>query len=120
MPDYLRALNNLLPGLLFTLLVDERIKSLFGAESKKEWELIQKQLGSAGYRARKPDVIEKTFRVVHLAACLVALLGHDGQQVFWMTDKDSISEGEQGARDTLDLFARGLESTREKVCRFVK
>ena len=109
LPDYLKALNNLLPGVLFTLLVDTRVGSLFGAESKEEWESIQKQLDDAGYQPRKRDVIEKTLRIVHLAACLVGLLGHDGQKVFWMTDEDSISAGEQRARDTLSLFARALQ-----------
>ena len=112
LPDYLRALNNLLPGLLFTLVVDKRIKSLFGAESRQDREFVRRLLEDAGLGRRKPDVNEKAMRVVHLAA----LLAHDGQKIFWMTDNDAISEGEQGALDTLRMFARALGIyTREGV-----
>ncbi len=116
LPDYLRALNNLLPGLLFTLVVDKRIKSLFGAESRQDREFVRRLLEDAGLGRRKPDVNEKAMRVVHLAALLAGLLAHDGQKIFWMTDNDAISEGEQGALDTLRMFARALGIyTREGV-----
>ena len=108
LPDYLKALNNLLPGLLFTLVVDKRIKSLFGVESRQDREFVQRLLEDAGLGTRKPDVNEKAMRVAHLAAFLAGLLAHDGQKIFWMTDNDAISEGQQGAGDTLRLFSRAL------------
>jgi len=34
LPDYLHALDNLLPGFLFTLAVDKRLITLFGPQEK--------------------------------------------------------------------------------------
>src|SRR6202007_2226541 len=45
-----------------------------------------------GYGAVNPKVGEKLFRIVHSIAFLVALLGHSGQKIFWMTDHDAIGE----------------------------
>ncbi len=109
LPDYLKALNNLLPGLLITVVVDKEIKSLFGIETKDDRYAVREQLKAAGFRSRKPAVIEKALRVTHMAAFLAGLLAHDGQKIFWMTDNDAISEGERGASETLSLFARALE-----------
>ena len=109
LPDYLKALNNLLPGLLFTLVVDKEIKSLFGVETKDDREAVREHLRTAGFGSKKPDVIEKTLRITHMAAFLTGLLAHDGQKIFWMTDNDPISEGERGASETLSLFARAVE-----------
>ena len=108
LPDYLMALNNLLPGLLFTLVVDKRIKSLFGVETAADRQTVLQQLDAAGFQARKPDVLEKVFRIVHIAALLTGLLAHDKQQIFWMTDNDAISEGQRRATETLSLFTRAL------------
>ena len=110
LPDYLKALNNHLPGLLFTLVVDKRIKSLFGVESKEDRQTVLRQLEAAGFTTRKPDVLEKLFRIVHVAAFLAGFLGHDRQKIFWMSDNDAISEGQQRATETLSLFARVLET----------
>ena len=116
LPAYLERLNNLLPGLLLTVVVDRQIKSLFGAESREDWEIVQQQLEDAELGTRKPKVNEKALRVTHLAGMLCGLLAHDGQKVFWMTDKDPIAEGKEGARDTLALFARTLQMyTRQGV-----
>jgi len=116
LPDYLMALNNLLPGLLFTLVVDKKIKSLFGVETKDDREAVREHLMAVGFGSKKPDVIEKTLRITHMAALLAGLLAHDGQKIFWMTDNDPISEGKRGASETLSLFARAVEIyTREGV-----
>ena len=116
LPEYLKALNNLLPGLLFTLVVDRQIKSLFGADTRKGREIVQQQLEDAELGTRKPKVNEKALRVTHLAGMLAGLLAHDGQKVYWMTDDDSIAEGEERARDTLALFAWTLQMyTRQGV-----
>ena len=110
LPDYLTALNNLLPGLLFTLVVDKQISGLFGVDPKKDRSAILKQWKDTGFHARKPKVIEKLVHVVHVAAFLAGLLGHDRQKIFWMTDNDAISQNRQMARETLKIFAHVLET----------
>jgi hypothetical protein len=47
-------------------------------------------LEARGFGRRRPHVAEKVMRVVHTAAFLTALLGHEGQQIFWMSDHDAV------------------------------
>jgi hypothetical protein len=47
-------------------------------------------LEQRGFGERRPQVAEKMLRVVHTAAYLTALLGHEGQKIFWMSDHDAV------------------------------
>lgn len=90
LPAYLGALNGYVPGLLFTLVVDKRLLSLFGPQDRATTKALAKILDEKGLGQRTPAVAEKLLRVVHTAAYLVGLLGHEGQKIFWMTDHDAI------------------------------
>jgi hypothetical protein len=109
LPDYLNALN-LLPGFLFTLIVDKRVSSLFGPtrDRKSTREFITQTLETAGFGKRKPEVNEKLLRVIHIAAFLTGLLAHDGHKIFWMTDHDAIAATNEMHEKTLALFQRVL------------
>uniref|UniRef100_Q07TI0 DUF3800 domain-containing protein n=1 Tax=Rhodopseudomonas palustris (strain BisA53) TaxID=316055 RepID=Q07TI0_RHOP5 len=104
LPDYLAALNNLLPGFLFTLAIDRRLTSIFGAQGRETKEFIANALARADLGERKAEVNEKLLRIVHLTAFLVGLLAQDGQRIFWMTDHDSISPTPSMHEKTLRLF----------------
>ena len=112
LPDYL-ALLDMTPGFLLTLVVDKRVESLFelggGPRPSKR---VSTLLEAHGYGRRKPKVAEKLMRVADTIAFLTALLAHNGQKVFWMTDNDSIvqSQGSSSPHDdTLMLFQTLLE-----------
>jgi hypothetical protein len=90
LPAYLETLNGYVPGLLFTLVVDKRLKSVFGSSHKSTLETLAQMLEERGFGRRRPHVAEKVMRVVHTAAFLTALLGHEGQQIFWMSDHDAV------------------------------
>jgi hypothetical protein len=90
LPSYLETLNGYVPGLLFTLVVDKRLKSLFGSSHKSTPEALAQMLEERGFGKRRPHVAEKVMRVVHTAAFLTALLGHERQQIFWMSDHDAV------------------------------
>jgi hypothetical protein len=105
LPEYLNALD-LLPGFLFTLAVDKRLRSFFGPNEKSTRELIAKTLAEFGIANRKHSVNEKLLRVVHIAAFLTGLLAHDGQQIFWMKDHDSIAPSKETHAKMLALFQR--------------
>lgn len=92
MPQYLRLTNNYISGLVFTLVVDKGIPSLFGPGDRETQRIVADALEKRGYGSVRPKVAEKLFRVVHIIAFLLALLGHEGQKIFWMTDNDSIAE----------------------------
>jgi hypothetical protein len=103
LPRYLRLVDQYVSGLVFTLVVDKRIPSLFGPAP----EALQKAVATLqerGYGNVVPKVAEKLFRVVHITAFLVALLGHQGQKIFWMTDNDAIGETPEKHKELLAIL----------------
>jgi len=106
LPGYLAAADGL-PGFLCTIAVDKRIGSVFGNEQDVRRRLVA-ALGDSGLGERKPRVAEKVLRVVHLAAYLTVLLGHNGQNVFWMTDNDEICPTTAHHMQLLETFDRVL------------
>ena len=108
LPEHLAALNNLLPGFLFTLAADKQITSLFGPQEKSTKQFIAQTLEAHALGTRKPDLAEKLVRIVHIAAFFTALLVHNDQKIFWMTDHDAICANQELHQQTLALFQRVL------------
>lgn len=104
LPGYLDLLNGYVPGLLFTIVVDKRILSLFGPQDRSTGVALSERLEEQGFGKLKPQIAEKAFRVVHTAAFLTALLGHDGQKIFWMSDHDAICPDAKAHERLLALF----------------
>jgi hypothetical protein len=104
LPLYLDLLNGYVPGLLCTLVVDKRIVSLFGRQHRSTAVALSQQLEEKGVGTLKPPIAEKALRVVHTAAFLTALLGHEGQKIFWMSDHDAICPDLKAHRRLLALF----------------
>ena len=92
LPAYLGLTDQYISGLLFTLIVEKTIPSLFGPGDPETIRLMADALARTGYGAVTSKVAEKLFRIVHCIAFLIALLGHPGQKIFWMTDHDAIGE----------------------------
>ena len=92
LPAYLGLSDQYISGLLFTLVVDKTIPSLFGLGDPETLRRMAEALEQAGYGVVASKVGEKLFRIVHCIAFLVALLGRPGQMIFWMTDHDAIGE----------------------------
>lgn len=84
--DYLSALN-LIPGLLFTVVVEKEADSISPSEIKE----IVKTLKDNNMGEWKSGVVEKLLRICNISAYLVSLLIANGQKVFWMTDHDAIA-----------------------------
>jgi hypothetical protein len=104
LPSYLDTLNGYVPGLLFNLIVDKRIHSLFGPQDKGTGRALARLLEDKGIGGLKPRVAEKTLRVVHTAAYFTALLGHESQKIFWMSDHDAICANEEMHNRMLALY----------------
>ena len=104
LPDYLLTLDNYLPGFLLTLAVQKRVFEKSSSSSKEARNLLEEALNAIGVEGRKSRVNEKLARVVELVAFLTALLGKDGQKVFWMTDHDEISPTLAKHEETLKAF----------------
>jgi hypothetical protein len=104
LPAYLDLLNGYVPGLLFTVVVERRILSLFGPQDKSTGVALSGRLEQQGFGKLKPQIAEKAFRIVHTAAFLTALLGHEGQKIFWMSDHDAICTDTAAHERLLQLF----------------
>lgn len=105
--DFLAAADTL-PGFLCTLAVDKRISTLFGPHDKPQHERLALILEEYGLGGRKPREVEKLLRIVHMSAFLTALLAHDGQKIFWMSDNDSVCANPDQHHSMLKLFERVL------------
>ena len=97
LPSYLRLVDGFISGLLFTMVVDKSIPSLFGPSTPEHFQKLTSELAGRGFGAMTPKVAEKLFRVVHMIAFLIALLGHQGQKIFWILCKN-IGSGSSGSR----------------------
>jgi hypothetical protein len=75
LPPYLRLIDQYVLGLVFTLVVDKSIASLFGPPGPEALRQLATALEERGYGNVVPKVAEKLFRVVHTTAFLLALLG---------------------------------------------
>ena len=114
LPFYLDLLNGYVPGLLFTVVVDRRVLSLFGPQHRSTGVALSQRLEEQGFGKLKPHIAEKAFRVVHTAAFLTALLGHDGQKIFWMSDHDAICPDARAHERLLALFHNVLSLYTER------
>jgi hypothetical protein len=115
LPDYLAALDGLVPGFLCTLVVDKSLATLFGSP---EGSSLSQMPHSEGLGEWKPQVAEKLLRVVHLTAFLAALLTHEGQKIFWMSDHDAICPNDKRHFDLLSVFERVLRVYTRPGCAF--
>jgi hypothetical protein len=78
-------------GFYALVAIDKRIPTLFGPLNDPSVpDMLVKILDEYGARrTRKPREVEKLLRIVHMVAYLIALLGVDGQKIFWMSDHDA-------------------------------
>ena len=108
LPAYLRLTDQYISGLLFTLVVDKSIPSLFGPGDAETFGKMAEALEQTGYGALTDKVAEKLFRVVHCIAFLIALLVHPGQKIFWMMDHDAIGETPERHSKLLEILLKVL------------
>lgn len=107
LPAILKASDYLVNGVLFTLIVDKRVQTLFGNnphETKREIIRILKENGINNWH---PKISEKMLRIIHLISYFSKLLSLKGQKFFWMTDRDAIIENRLKS-DGLSKVMQGL------------
>jgi hypothetical protein len=107
LPEYLRAIDFLVVGILVTIIVDKRITTFFSTQENNLRELSEflekEELGSW-----KPAVAEKLFRIVHIISYFIGLLSKDGQKIFWMTDNDAIAPNREKHNLSINLLQKVL------------
>ncbi len=79
---------NTIPGLLFTIIVDKRIGSLFKKDAGSTIE-------PSNLVNWHPDTLERLLRMSHFGSTLLSGLSAPGQNVIWLTDEDDIVANSQ-------------------------
>lgn len=108
LPAYLNLTDRYISGLLFTLVVEKSIPSLFGPGDAETYAKMADALEQVSYGALTRKVAEKLFRIVHCIAFLLALLGHPDQKIVWMMDHDSIGETPERHTKLLEILLKVL------------
>lgn len=101
LPRFLKAADSI-PGLLFVLLIDKNIESLFQTSGKFP-------LDSENFKEFSHwnvDSFEKLMRVVHFASFFVAGLSAPYQDLLWFTDEDAIVPNDDRLYDVVEIFKR--------------
>lgn len=93
-----------LSGILFTIAIDNTIDTLF--EGKAPLDLNNPDFQA--FRSWKPKVLEKAFRIVHLAAFLAAGFSFPNQNILWFSDEDSIVANFSRLTQLTNIFASVL------------
>ena len=107
LPDYLRLLD-MITGFLFTVVIEKKIVSVFGENTRETRTKMAAALEDVGLGKWKPETAEKLGRVVHIGAFLATLLAELNQKIFWMTDNDNICANKEMHQAALALFERAL------------
>lgn len=105
---FLENLNNLVPGLLLTIVVDKQIHSLLGGVGPSAVRAHSRDLKDAGFGLWKPEVAEKMLRVFHMSSYLVSLFAKEGMKLFWMSDHDALFPGGRRSEDAKRLWLQIL------------
>lgn len=98
---FLRAANTL-PGVLFTLLVDKRIGSVFQADDKLD------DYGASLWRRLEPVDVrsrERLFLLVHSVGLLLNGFSYAGQDVLIVSDEDAMFANDERHRLACELLA---------------
>lgn len=103
--EYLKLANEL-PGYLISFSFDKNLTSIFQNDSPIRLD----NPDFAKYREWTKGTLEKAFRICHLIGFLVAGFSTERQNLFWITDKDSIAANNDRVRHLTDLFAYVLTS----------
>jgi hypothetical protein len=90
LPEILNCANNLINGLLVTVVVDKRIKGTFGLDITDNKDKLYKDLNDSGLNVWKEKVLIKLLYIINTICYFAKLLAVRGQNLFWMTDNDAI------------------------------
>lgn len=89
-------------GLLITLDVDQRIRSMFAEDAELD-DRAQTLLSSW-----TPAVDERLWRIAHFSAFFISGLVRSGQSVWWFSDRDAIASEQQQKEAFWELWLRTL------------
>jgi len=99
--QFLNAADNI-PGLLFTILIDKEIGSLFTFENHIDMDNPE----YIKFKHWKRNTFEKLLRVIHFVSFFLNGLSRENQDVIWFIDEDEIVPNEDRLREFVKIFAQ--------------
>lgn len=102
LPKWLSLINRL-GGHLIVVSVDKKLSSVFATDLKELDEYMKVQ-GFTMWRNSK--VKERALRITHLVSYLMSLCTRDGQNFYWITDRDPIVDNLDQREGLRQLFER--------------
>ena len=97
---FLRGANSI-PGVILTLLIDKKIKSLFLPNDYIDFE-------STGYKEYchwKKEPFEKLLRAIYLVNILLIYFSFEKQNILWVTDEDELVANETRINEAVKIFS---------------
>lgn len=92
LPQWLDAIDHV-PGLLFSLMVDKRAKSVVTRNTDEDLRALANDMQAKNRGVwRKKHLAERFMRIAHCVAYWCSLLCRQDQQVIWISDNDSVIE----------------------------
>ena len=108
--EFLHLIDDYIHGVVVTIAIDKRIRTVFGTSEKKAHVFIEKQLASMDLGHWKGSTAEKMLRVCHAIAVFAALTTQEKQRLLWYCDDDAINEDgrDRSFEHTRNIFVRVL------------
>lgn len=106
--DFLQIVNNEVNGLVFTLVVDKKITTLFGDNGRSSLRENSSKLLDLGFGEWKGHIVEKLLRILSVLSFFVPLLAQDVDKICWMTDDDSIVANDEKSEKLQIMLGNAL------------
>ena len=88
--EYLIAANNLIPGLLFTIIIEKGVYSILRANLPSTPKLLKQELDKSQFGNWKKHLAEKLLRICWIISYLFCLLSTNSQKLLWVTDDEIV------------------------------
>lgn len=108
--EYLQLVDQYIHGVIITVAIDNKIKTLFGSDKQQTYPVMTRNLAENGLGEWSGPTAEKVLRVTHLIAAFSSLLTHENQRLLWYSDNDPINDDgkKRDFNNTQQIFTRAL------------
>lgn len=106
--DWFETSESFFKGIITSFIIDKNIDSLFDSTILD----FHNKVSSHEYYQEcnlSPKILEKAFRISHFSSLILSQILGDRYGFFWMTDKDSISQGDERWKFTQKIHSTVFE-----------
>ncbi len=92
--DWLKTTENDFKGIIVSFAIDKQLDSLFSTTVEELHKIVSMQPHYSGCNL-SPKILEKAFRVSNFSSLILSQILGDKYKYWWMTDRDSIAQGNE-------------------------